>query len=164
MSRPILKPHHLQNLPTTIAEALSEHFNMRLSGDVHQQAALKIWQGKTLEVAVFHARVHVAQANQSCGFEPLDEVEDESKHEQVASEPTLDFEESPKSRIENLDFQTEATLILMARGTVQIAEDWGVCRRRALQIFKKWISNAEVNRYFKNGREKQGDLFSGVQS
>jgi hypothetical protein len=67
-----LKPHHLENLPTPVAEALTDLFKLRLSDDVHQQAAAEILEGKPTEIAVRHARAQAKRDLRNSAWVSLD--------------------------------------------------------------------------------------------
>lgn len=156
MSALALQPHHLKNLPAPVATALTALFKMRLSDDVHQQAALEIMTGKPLDVALRAARAQTKRDLRPCAWKSLDDHEDgaPSFHEQVAAEMKLELADLPKSRWAKLDSASECLLDFLNRGTREIAVELGISQRRAQQLIKKMID--DINR-----GKQQGDLFGG---
>lgn len=152
----------MNRLPNQAAIDIEKLYKIRMSDDVRQQAALEILaNGKSLEIALRHARAQIKRDNQSCAFEHLDvEVEGgPSLHALIAAADPADVLEY-RSRWAELDAQSEAVLDLMHQGTRCIAASLGLTQRRIQQIFKAHIERARRESDFTAGAVgSQGGLF-----
>lgn len=148
----MLKSHHLKTLHIPMDTAIAKLFEMSLSDDVRQQAALEMMDGKPMETALRHARAEIGRWNKPSGWSSFDDHQEgqQGLAELVAAEPETEFEQW---RTADLDPATESMLAALAGGTAAIGCALGLTQRRVQQIVKKKIDQILI----------QPDLFGGAK-